>query len=132
MLQVVDDVIRDNNGWFTLTVDKGAAVSVTRRPVSNPPASSAGVVIDVRGLASLYTGHSQPDTLMCAGLLRVVCPAREAPSGSDGDGDGDSGSGAGSGAGAGAGAGASGEEDVVEALRALFCASGQPAAVDAF
>ena len=79
MLQVVDDVIRDNNGWFTLTVDKGAAVSVTRRPVSNPPASSAGVVIDVRGLASLYTGHSQPDTLMCAGLLRVVCPAREAP-----------------------------------------------------
>jgi predicted acetyltransferase len=58
--EVVDDLLPDNAGRWTLQVADGEA-QVSR-------GGSAELKLDVRGLASLYTGHLTPHELCVAGL----------------------------------------------------------------
>lgn len=69
-LEVRDDVLPENNGRFILQVDGGKA-RVT--------AGGAGeAIIDVRGLAALYSGHLSPHDLVGWGRLRIADAARDA------------------------------------------------------
>ena len=117
------DVTAHNNGWYTVAVADGAAkVKHTReRP---PDDTTPCPVLDVRGLAALFTGHSQPAALAAAGLLWQsrgrVQHAAGASSTSDGRGDGTEGKDTGAWAAA------------MATLRALFCSHGAPCAEEVY
>lgn len=68
-LDVQDDVLPENNARFTLRVGDSRA-EVSR-------GGSGDVVIDIRGLAALYTGHLSPHELIKWGRLRVADHVRD-------------------------------------------------------
>lgn len=68
-LDVRDDGLPENNARFTLTVADGAA-NVWR-------GGTGDAIIDVRGLAALYTGHLSPQDLLSWGRLQMAEHVRD-------------------------------------------------------
>lgn len=67
-LDVQDDLIVENNGRYVLELSNGqAAVSA---------GGNGDLVIDIRGLASLYTGFASPHDLISSGHLELASHAR--------------------------------------------------------
>jgi len=60
-LEVQDDLIAENNGRFMLTLDRGRAAV--------REGGDGSMLIDIRGLASLYAGHFTPQALKIIGKL---------------------------------------------------------------
>jgi predicted acetyltransferase len=75
-LDVQDDVIASNAGRYVLRVQNGK-VDVQR-------GGRGDVIIDVRGLASLYTGHLSPHDCLLLGQLHAADHVREARTDLDG------------------------------------------------
>jgi len=68
-LDVRDDVLAENNAKMTLSVDGGAV------KLKNGGAGDA--IIDIRGLAALYTGHLSPQDLLSWGRLQIADHVRD-------------------------------------------------------
>ncbi len=70
-LDVRDDGLPENNAKFTLAVADGAA-DVRR-------GGRGDAIIDVRGLAALYSGHLSPQDLVSWGRLRIADHVKDPP-----------------------------------------------------
>ena len=68
-LEITDDVIAENNGLWTLAIERG--VPAVTRPTA--PTNSI-LTLDIRDLAPLYTGYATPHALRDAG--RAQCDDR--------------------------------------------------------
>jgi predicted acetyltransferase len=68
-LDVRDDLMPENNGGLTLTVDGGAA-TVNK-------GGTGDAIIDIRGMAALYTGHLSPQDLMSWGRMQIANHVRD-------------------------------------------------------
>lgn len=66
---VRDDVLPENESAYTIEVDGGSA-QVKR-------GGSGDMLIDIRGLAALYTGHMTADDLIVTGQLQMARDARD-------------------------------------------------------
>jgi predicted acetyltransferase len=69
-LDIEDDVVVSNNGRYVLRIRDGQPTVET--------GGEGTFRIDIRGLASLYTGHRSPRELMLLGQLQLNVPAEQA------------------------------------------------------
>lgn len=66
-LEISDDIVEANNGWFTLRVEGGRA-SVTRE--RGRPDGVAALSLSIRDLAMVYTGFSTARSAVVSGTVR--------------------------------------------------------------
>jgi predicted acetyltransferase len=69
--QVIDDLLPENSGAFTMRIDKGRA-NVRRSKPEMRPIERPGLRLDIRGLASLYSGQASPHDLLETGQLTLA------------------------------------------------------------
>lgn len=68
--EVSDDLIESNNGRYVLRIKNGAATVKS--------GGRGDLVIDVRGMAALYSGHLSPPDLLVAGRLTLAARLKNA------------------------------------------------------
>jgi predicted acetyltransferase len=66
-IEIADDLIEANNGWFTLRVDGGAGTVVRER---GKPAGVASLSMSIRDLAMMYTGFAPARSAAVGGTVR--------------------------------------------------------------